>query len=190
METFPSSTYTGITCAEMRVIHDLEKVNNSEIQKTDLMRDHEKAWQQVSRCRFVFVYGDINGRNTKYGNLFFTDSHYGQDKIDKIPKNKADLYSLQQKFLDDQKEELIKILYATLDTNFQENFRVHLLEKLSKDWIPQKLPSLQDFFYLKDFRKVLIEKDWRKLLNNWVVETILIEKLKVEAKDRCYSEKV
>ena len=65
---------------EMRVIQEPKKL--VKVEKNKLMKKHEKYWEMVSRCRFVFEYRDVSD-DEKQGTLYFTDSHYGEDKIPK-----------------------------------------------------------------------------------------------------------
>ena len=62
---------------EMKVIQEPKK-----LLKVKKNNKHEKHWEMVSRCRFVFKYSDVSD-DEKQGTLYFTDSHYGEDKIPK-----------------------------------------------------------------------------------------------------------
>jgi len=63
---------------EMRVI-EVPKNRQSTI------TPYVTEWNKVSRCRFIFSYYQSA---TIQGNLYFTDSHYGQDKIPRIELDK------------------------------------------------------------------------------------------------------
>ena len=75
----------------------------------------------VSRCRFVFEYSDVSDEE-KQGTLYFTDSHYGEDKIPKETLFKKACYQMSEDFfakfakkLKNDQYELIKILQLLND---------------------------------------------------------------------------
>ena len=197
MKTFKFSN--GISFdkfVEMRVIHDIDEIENSNIERTNLIKTHVMAWPMVCRCRFVFAYTDHYNRNeeAKLGLLYLTECHYGQDLIEKTPQSKGDMYNLQKNYLDSKKEEFIKIMYKNLDTGFQElhsKLVKHFEQKhLSTDSIPQNLVSLQDLLNRKDFHSNVLRKNWQVLLDEWLVnetKTMLFNKLEELAKCRRYS---
>ena len=117
MKCFP----LDINYVEMRVIQDpraLKMQNTQYINK----------WNKVSRCRFVFAYSQVNDQNIIKGNLYFTDSHYGEDKI--------------------KKKALIKKWISLAFTQFKDKKFEIVLEKIVKQ-------LLQDNCKTMDYSKLL-----------------------------------
>jgi len=85
MQSFPEKK-DGIWYVEMRVVHvkdKLVKINIHEDENLlhkDRVKDHLDNWEKVSRCRFVCALYYTKDNNL-IGTLFFTDSHYGDDKV-------------------------------------------------------------------------------------------------------------
>ena len=96
--------YVNTSYVEMRVVHVQKKLkdvvisNDNHLKKNaELITRQMQNWKKISRCRFVFQFyhAKINGRDGRRGVLFFTDSHYGDDKIEK-DKLKEELNKVDQ----------------------------------------------------------------------------------------------
>ena len=125
MKCFP----LGIKYCEMRVIQDPYKTRST------TLATHQQ-WKKVSRCRFVFEYYP---RATIIGTLYFTDSHYGEDKVkretlvkklkdkskgmnyfqmfEKLTKRKKDKYDLQKELLEEKHGTLLQELKKAINDN-------------------------------------------------------------------------
>jgi len=106
MQCFPNLNKPNIdkiNFIEMRVVHvgkKLEIDRDKHLQHKELVKLHQGNWKTVSRCRFIFACYctyDENASGLK-GNLFFTDSHYGEDKI---PEDKILMEEIKEKKVKD-----------------------------------------------------------------------------------------
>jgi len=196
---FQYEAVVPIKYLEMRVIHDyktLKKLYDSK--KSDLMKSHEKVWFQVSRCRFVFAYVYNRRKEEILGKLYFTDSHYGQDKICKeqigkklgissedlnkknyfeMSKNlkKSDMYSLQDECL---RTEIVRRLIERLTNKFQRENLYELLLGNNSKTLDKVYDTVNELICSADLQKELIKMSAQKLLSGNYMEKKFAEKLK------------
>ena len=146
---------------EMRVIQEPKKL--FKVKKNKLMKKHAKYWEMVSRCRFVFEYSDVSDEE-KQGTLYFTDSHYGEDKIPRKTLLKKvccqileDFIQKFAKILKNDQYELINILKLLNDPQNESMDAVnHCLQKFEE--LLNKIMS--------NSTHVTMQKLIRKLKNN------------------------
>jgi len=99
MKCFPDD----MCYCEMTVIHRPDTLSKVDV-KDPLMTHHEKCWGMVSRCRFIFACTVTVDKKTVQGKLYFTNSHYGDDKIPKEAMLKKLCFQMFEMFIKDMKK--------------------------------------------------------------------------------------
>ncbi|XP_065906238.1 uncharacterized protein [Dysidea avara] len=196
MKCFP----LDINYIEMRVIEDPRALQKRNLGNT-------RRWNKVSRCRFVFAYSQVDGQNIIQGKLYFTDSHYGEDKIKKEALTEKlifrtfrqfkDKHKMDKEVLETVRERFLKQLLDNPDTidysTLLNNLPKRLIEGIQKEYkvligmlkiVVTKLKKINYFDLFEEVtkpkRNVIVYNLQKELLEDTRYE--LVKELKAEFK--------
>ena len=131
----------------------------------------KSCWEKVSRCRFVFAYRKVKRGNKRKGYLFFTDSHYGEDKISGYGSlNKKQNLIRQNKLLEDIRQKLIINLLKEVEKNLKASSNISNIftqKQIMGFTIAEEKSELVDRI-LNTLKSTLPDKTLQELLKkNW-----------------------
>ena len=154
----------------------LEVINDQRKLQEALLKYKKSCWKKVSRCRFVFAYRNVKRGNKRKGYLFFTDSHYGEDKISGYGSlnNKKKLIQ-QNDLLEDLRHKLIINLLKEVEKNLEASSNISNIftqKQIVGFTIAGKKSELVNQI-LNALKSTLPDKTLQELLKiNWLAETL------------------